>query len=158
MTADVTIYGHMSGCVVVHVCSDVCRSKCVGIQATPWLSQPCSNKTPSPRASVRLLPRIHPSRPPCCDMCQCRSHQFSDQGLWGTGLKSETRGHSYPSAHDSKTALCVEPNNSRRVTTLLRMFMSSVALTSMSCGEKSGMVKREGCREGEWGFFGDCHC
>ena len=76
----------------------------------------------------------------------------------GTGLKSETRGHSYPSAHDSKTALCVEPNNSRRVTTLLRMFMSSVALTSMSCGEKSGMVKREECREGEWGFFGDCHC
>lgn len=120
-------------CPQVGMCSNVVLSTSVGMKAVPWLPLMLSKIPSSPKTSPKLPTRIHPSRPPCCDMCQCQNHQSSDQDLWGTDWKSDTRGHSYPSCHTFKLALCVDPSHSRRVTTLLRMFMSSVALTSMSC-------------------------
>ena len=120
--------------------SHSCRKSLLGNSlAIQWLGFVAKENSLIPKFSTRLPSRIHPLQPPCCDMCQCQSHQSSDQDLWDTGRRSEARDHNYPSHHASKPALSAAPSHSRRVTTLLRMFMSSVALTSMSWGEKLGM-------------------
>jgi hypothetical protein len=120
------------------VCVLMWTSMPSGMKAIPWLSRTCSQKTPSsPRASPDC-----PQKDTSITATMLRHVSMPKPSVFRSGSEGnrlKVRGQrSQPPQHLCLATLPrLDPGHSRRVTTLLRMFMSSVALTSMSCGRKS---------------------